>query len=764
MGGDKDAKGDGGRAKHKTPKLKPLSDDESAGAGGDATKTSSVKSSKNAEKTHNEKPHKKVKTVKTESLESASSPSKPEKEAADGDFAEKKKGLKRKRIKDEPSTPSKPVKEPTDSDFTAKKELKRKRIKDEPSAPSSTKKRKSKESQREEKSDTQEKKKKKTREKTVKKEEADEEQAVSKKPKKTKEEIQEARQLKIKKKEEEEKSRWRWWEEEKYEDGVKWKFLEHKGPYFPPEYQPLPGEKVKLSLVAEEVAVFFAQMLDHEYTTKKVFRENFFKDWRKEMTHEERSLIKNLEKCDFGEIHAMHVAKVEARRNMSKEEKLVLKEANEKIRDEYGFCLLDHHKERIGNFKIEPPGLFRGRGEHPKQGMLKKRIQPEDVIINCGKESKVPVPPAGHRWKEVRHDNTVTWLASWTENIQSAIKYVMLNANSKLKGEKDWEKYEVARKLKSLVDDIRHQYNCDLKSKQMNTRQRAVALYFIDKLALRAGNEKEEGETADTVGCCSLRVEHITLHEELDGSEFVVEFDFLGKDSIRYYNKVPVIKKVFKNLKLFMENKQPGDELFDRLNTSVLNKHLSSLMPGLTAKVFRTYNASITLQQQLKILTNKPDMVPEKLLSYNRANRAVAILCNHQRAPPKTFDQSMANLQAKIVARKEQLSLAKTELKQAKKEVKEKGSADAKLQTLVERKKAAVQRCEEQLLKLEVQATDREENKQIALGTSKLNYLDPRISVAWCQNMEVPVDKIYNKTQREKFAWAIDMTEEDFLF
>ena len=37
-----------------------------------------------------------------------------------------------------------------------------------------------------------------------------------------------------------------------------------------------------------------------------------------------------------------------------------------------------------------------------------------------------------------------------------------------------------------------------------------MALYFIDKLALRAGHEKEEGETADTVGCCSLRVEHIS--------------------------------------------------------------------------------------------------------------------------------------------------------------------------------------------------------------------------------------------------------------
>ncbi|XP_010764239.1 DNA topoisomerase 1-like, partial [Notothenia coriiceps] len=83
---------------------------------------------------------------------------------------------------------------------------------------------------------------------------------------------------------------------------------------------------------------------------------------------------------------------------------------------------------------------------------------------------------------------------------------------------------------------------------------------------------------------------------------------------------------------------------------------------------------------------------------------------------------------------------------------------------LVEKKMAAVQRCEELLLKMELQATDKEENKQISLGTSKLNYLDPRISVAWCRNMVVPVDKIYNKSQRDKFAWALDMTEADFEF
>ena len=43
----------------------------------------------------------------------------------------------------------------------------------------------------------------------------------------------------------------------------------------------LSGQEVKLSPAAEEVALFFAQMLDHEYTTKEVFRNNFFKDWRK---------------------------------------------------------------------------------------------------------------------------------------------------------------------------------------------------------------------------------------------------------------------------------------------------------------------------------------------------------------------------------------------------------------------------------------------------------------------------------------------------
>ena len=187
----------------------------------------------------------------------------------------------------------------------------------------------------------------------------------------------------------------------------------------------------------------------------------------------------------------------------SKEEKDKEKAANAALIEEYGFCTMDGHKEKIGNFRYlpslfytfkaftnvcsrtEPPSLFRGRGEHPKQGMIKRRIMPEDVIINCSKDSKIPKPPEGHKWKKVQHDNSVTWLASWTENIQGQIKYIMLNPSSRLKGEKDWQKYEKARKLKGEIEKIREDYMADMKSKEMRVRQRAVALYFIDKLALR---------------------------------------------------------------------------------------------------------------------------------------------------------------------------------------------------------------------------------------------------------------------------------------
>lgn len=104
----------------------------------------------------------------------------------------------------------------------------------------------------------------------------------------------------------------------------------------------------------------------------------------------------------------------------------------------------------------------------------------------------------------------------------------------------------------------------------MEVRQRATAMYLIDKFALRAGNEKGE-EEADTVGCCSLRYEHVTLEPPNK-----VTFDFLGKDSIRYVNTVAVEAQVFRNLKIFKkEPKSLGDKLFDRLTVSLATQHIN---------------------------------------------------------------------------------------------------------------------------------------------------------------------------------------------
>ncbi|XP_034119099.1 DNA topoisomerase 1 isoform X1 [Drosophila albomicans] len=569
-------------------------------------------------------------------------------------------------------------------------------------------------------------------------------------------------------KKDEEEEVWRWWEEEKRDDGVKWTTLEHKGPVFAPPYERVPrnvrffydGKPLELTEGTEEAATFYAKMLNHDYCTKDVFNNNFFKDFRKTMSAREKEIIKDFRKCNFQEMFEYFQAESEKRKAATKEEKLSKKLENEALVKEYGFCMIDGHKEKIGNFRLEPPGLFRGRGEHPKMGMIKCRISASDVSINCGKQSKVPPPPPGQRWKEVRHDNTVTWLASWIENVQGQVKYIMLNPSSKLKGEKDHIKYETARRLDKVIDKIRATYRDEWKSKEMRVRQRAVALYFIDKLALRAGNEKDEDQ-ADTVGCCSLRVEHVQLHKELNGKENVVVFDFPGKDSIRYYNEVEVEKRVFKNLELFMENKKEGDDLFDRLNTQVLNEHLKELMEGLTAKVFRTYNASKTLQSQLDLLTDGDATVAEKLLAYNRANRAVAILCNHQRSVPKGHQKSMENLKEKIRAKRDAIDDCESEYHDLKKAAK-RGSVKEKV--MADKKAKQLERMKDQLKKLELQETDRDENKTIALSTSKLNYLDPRISVAWCKKHGVPIEKIFNKTQRTKFLWAIHMADENYRF
>ena len=66
------------------------------------------------------------------------------------------------------------------------------------------------------------------------------------------------------------------------------------------------------------------------------------------------------------------------------EEKETAKAEKASLQLRYGFAVVDGHIEKMGNYTVEPPGLFRGRGLHPKMGTHKKRVMPEDITINVG--------------------------------------------------------------------------------------------------------------------------------------------------------------------------------------------------------------------------------------------------------------------------------------------------------------------------------------------------------------------------------------------
>lgn len=73
----------------------------------------------------------------------------------------------------------------------------------------------------------------------------------------------------------------------------------------------------------------------------------------------------------------------------------------------------------------------------------------------------------------------------------------------------------------------------------------------------------------------------------------------------------------------------------------------------------------------------------------------------------------------------------------------------------VEQCQAKIAKLKTQLENDELKARSKEDNKAVALGTSKINYMDPRITIAWCKRKEVPIEKIFPKTLRSKFAWAM---------
>ena len=196
---------------------------------------------------------------------------------------------------------------------------------------------------------------------------------------------------------------------------------------------------------------------------------------------------------------------------------------------------------------------------------------------------------------------------------------------------------------------------------------------------MRVGDEKDPDE-ADTVGATTLRKEHIKITAN------TIEFDFLGKDSVRWQETVVAEghdKQFHENLKKIIEKKKPKDEIFDDITSRHVNAYYSGIVKGLTAKVFRTYLATTVVKKYLMEHDNmKGKTANEKLYHAKLANLEAAMMCNHKRTIPKTFEQSLQKKRDSLKNREKEkawektnITLKKVETSQPKTDVQKKSKA-----------------------------------------------------------------------------------------
>ena len=545
---------------------------------------------------------------------------------------------------------------------------------------------------------------------------------------------------------------------------MKWKTLQHNGILFPPDFKSqgikikINGEYVEPSLIQEEMVYQWAKKKDapkpgttEKYVEDPVFQKNFISDFAKTFNGK----FKNIKytDVDFAQAYKLVDKEKEAKELMTKEEKKALalkrKEIREEMKIKYGKAVMDGQEVEIGNYMAEPPGIFMGRGEHPMRGRYKPPVTTKDVTLNLGKESKVPEG----KWGKIVHDRDSMWIASWMDVLTQKRKYVWLADTAGIKQERDQAKYDKAIRLAKEIENIKTQIAKDMQSKEHKTKRIATACYLIYRTAMRVGDEKDPDE-ADTVGATTLRKEHIKLTEN------TIEFDFLGKDSVRWQETITVEghdKQFHDNLKELISNKKNTQEVFDGITSRHVNAYYSTLVKGLTAKVFRTYLASSVVSKYLRDHDNiKSESNMKKLFHAKMANLDSAIMCNHKRTIPKNFEQSLqkkkdtlSNVEKSKPWLKSEESLKKAEsIAQKTKKQKERVK---KIKIQIRNRKA---KHAERIEKLQLQIKLTQKTRDHNLGTSLRNYIDPRIFKTWTDEVVAEWEKLYTSALQKKFLWV----------
>jgi DNA topoisomerase-1 len=503
------------------------------------------------------------------------------------------------------------------------------------------------------------------------------------------------------------------------------KQLIHAGVLIPKRYEPkgfhikIKGRMVTLTPLQEEMAVAWVKKLATDYVKDPVFIKNFFQDFS--ATFEPKDNPLSPEDIDFTEIIDFVEHEKQMKASLSKEvkkrqaqERKAMREAN---KQKYGYAIIDGVRTEVGNYTVEPPSIFMGRGEHPMRGKWKPFIGEEDIILNLSPDA--PRPP--DNWKQIIWQPDFMWIAKWDDKLVGKEKYIWLADTSHVKQQKEIEKFDKARELAKKIDALRNHILTNLEAEEAKRRKVATVAYLINDLKLRVGDEKDPDE-ADTVGATTLRPAHVTIV-----SSDRVNFDFLGKDSVRWQREVELPANVVRNIEAFKkeaEAKQKAEAIiFDGVRSEDVNGFLSEVAAGLTAKVFRTYYATDVVNNSLEkaaVSVSHPLVLKKHVATM--ANLEAAKLCNHKRKPPKNWDESLAKKVDRLEA-----------LKQSPKKT---------------------PKLEERIQALQFKIEEVKQSRDYNLRTSLKSYIDPRVYYSWGEKVDFDWKLYYPKTLQSKFSWV----------
>ncbi|HZD33583.1 MAG TPA: hypothetical protein VE130_00120, partial [Nitrososphaeraceae archaeon] len=189
------------------------------------------------------------------------------------------------------------------------------------------------------------------------------------------------------------------------------------------------------------------------------------------------------------------------------------------------------------------------------------------------------------------------------------------------------------------------------------------------------------------------------------------------------------------------------EQIFDGITSAKVNSFLRNIdknrVPGLTAKVFRTFIATQVVREALlnpQIKVDKGSTEMEKIYVVKKANLLAAITCNHK----KGIDPN--NPTSKLAFERFQKSVQKKEetIRKIEDDI-----ASHKWKTDLQ-KKRMMDRLEKVQITLRIQKETRDYN----LGTSLRNYIDPRVLKSWMNYVNLEWKKVFTATLQRKFRWV----------